>query len=185
MATINKSKVTVINRGFTIFFIVICFLLSLIQSQEAYAEMKKISVTSKLLKTLIKTDETYPDQTRVRFTNNLQMFSSADPDWDKAKVFGVRYSINPTRDGDPYNGCLAITHHNGDQTFIKYEGSWKWALPKDGVSWISESKGKFTGGTGKFEGISGTVTIKVEGRGPNHYVSSKWEVEYEIASTNN
>ena len=180
MATINKSKVTVINRGFTVIFIVICFLLSLIQSQEAYAEMKKVSVASKLLKTLITTDETYPDQTRVRFINNLQIFSSADPEWDKAKVFGVRYSINPTRDGDPYNGCLAITHHNGDQTFIKYDGSWKWALPKGSHSWISESKGKFTGGTGKFEGISGTFTVTVEGRGPSHYVSSKWEVEYEI-----
>jgi hypothetical protein len=71
--------------------------------------MKIVAGTSKLLKRLITTNETYPDQTRVRFTNNLQMFSSADPDWDKAKVFGVRYSINPTRDGDPYNGCLAIT----------------------------------------------------------------------------
>ena len=185
MATINKSKVTIINRSFIIFFIVICFLLSLIQSQEAYAEKKKVSVTSKLLKTLITTDETYPDQTRVRFINNLQIFSSADPDWDKAKFFGVRYSVNPTRDGDPYNGCVAITHHNGDQTFIKYAGSWKWVLPKDGLSWISESKGEFSGGTGKFEGISGTVTIKVEGKGPSHYVSSKWEFEYEMASTNN
>ena len=73
MATINKSKVTIIKRSFIIFFIVICFLLSLIQSQEAYAEKKKVSVTSKLLKTLITTDEIYPDQTRVRFTNNLQI----------------------------------------------------------------------------------------------------------------
>ncbi len=161
MTTINKIKVTIINWGLISIFIIICFFGSIVHNKEAYAEMKKVSITSKLLKTLISTDETYPDQTRVRFINNLQMYSSADPDWDKAKVFNVRYSINPTRDGDPYNGCLAITHHNGDQTFIKFDGSWKWALPKDGVSWISDSNGKFTGGTGKFEGISGTVTIKV------------------------
>jgi hypothetical protein len=94
------------------------------------------------------------------------------------------FRINPTRDGDDYNGYLAITHHNGDQTFVKYDGSWKWALPKDGYSWISESKGRFTGGTGKFEGISGTITVKVEGNGQS-YLSSKWEAEYEITSNNN
>jgi hypothetical protein len=43
MTTINKSKVTIINPGLTSIFIVICFLLSLIQSQEAYAEMEKVS----------------------------------------------------------------------------------------------------------------------------------------------
>ncbi len=185
MATTNKSKVAVINRAYTTIFFAICFLLTLIQSPEADAEMKKISVTSKLLKTLLTSDEIYPDQTKVRFINNLQILSSADLDWDKAKVFGVRYYINPTRDGDPYKGCVAITHHNGDQTFIRFDGSWKWIEPKDGFSWISESKGEFTGGTGKFEGISGTVTITVEGKGPRHYVSSKWEFEYELASTNN
>ena len=176
MIATNKSKVIIIS----IFIIVIFLGGSIFHVHEAYAEMKIVAGTSKLLKRLITTNETYPDQTRVRFINTLQMYSSADPDWDKAKVFSVSYSINPTHDGDPYNGCLAITHHNGDQTFIKYDGSWKWALPKDGLSWISESKGKFTGGTGKFEGISGTFTVTVEGRGPSHYVSSKWEVEYEI-----
>ena len=89
------------------------------------------------------------------------------------------FYINPTRDGDDYKGCLVVTHQNGDQTFVEYDGSWKWALPKDGASWISESKGRFTGGTGKFEWISGTITIKVEGKYKS-YVSATWEAEYEI-----
>jgi hypothetical protein len=173
MMTINKSKVIIIS-----IFIIIFFGGSIVHIQEASAEMKKVYGTSQLLRRLVTDDNNY-DQTRFRLINNIQLYSSADPDWNKAKVFSIYYYINPTRDGDPYNGLLAITHHNGDQTFVKYDGSWKWALPKDGYSWISESKGRFTGGTGKFEGISGTITIKVEGSGQS-YISSKWETEYEI-----
>ena len=170
--TINKSKVIII------IFVMIFFGGSIFHVHEAYAEMKKVSGTSELLKRLL-SEETYYDQTKIRLINNIQLYSSADPDWDKAKVFSIYYYINPTYDGDDYKGYLAITHQNGDQTFLKYDGSWKWALPKDGLSWISESKGKFTGGTGKFEGIRGAITIKVEGRDQN-YVSAEWEAEYEI-----
>ena len=192
MATLNKSKVTVINRGFTIIFIIICFLLSIIQSQEAYAEMKKVSGTSKHVNRLI-AYETYYPQTKVRFRNNLQMFSSADPDWDKAKIFTVfyyinpitvYYHINPTGEGDDYKGCAAITYANGDQAFIMYDGSWKWVLPRDGFRWTSETKGIFTGGTGKFEGIKGTFTSKGKGVGRSN-TTGEWEIEYEIASTRN
>jgi hypothetical protein len=138
----------------------ILLIYSAIQSQEAYAEVKKVSVTSKLIKVLMTTNDIYPDQTKVRFINNLQIFSSADPDWNNAKVFGVRYFINPTRDGDPYRGCVAITHNNGDQTFIKFEGSWKWAEPKDGVSWISESKGEFIGAQANLRALVGPLRLR-------------------------
>ena len=172
-----------ISRDLTAFFFVSCLLLSLFFSQEAYAEMKKVSGTSKLLESLITTGATYPDQTRVRFINNLQMYSSADSDWDKAKVFSAYFYINPTRQGDDYNGCLAITHPNGDQTFIKYDGSWQWVLPRDGYRWTAETKGQFTGGTGKFKGIRGTISSKGKGDGPKD-LGSEWEIEYEIAPAN-
>ena len=174
---------TNISRDLTSIFIAICFLFLLIQSQEAYAEMKKVSGTSKQIAKLL-ADETLYDQTKVRFVNTLKMYSSADPDQDKAKVFSAYLYINPTRQGDDYNGCLAITHPNGDQTFIKYVGSWKWVLPRDGYRWTSETKGVFTGGTGKFEGVKGTRTSKGKGDG-RKVLGSEWKIEYEIASTNN
>ena len=52
-------------------------------------------------------------------------------------------------------------------------------LTKDGVNWISESKGRFTRGTGEFQSISETITIKVE-RKYKSYTSATWEAQYEI-----
>jgi len=173
MMTINKSKVIIFS-----IFVMLFFGGSIFHVHEASAEMKRVSGTSELLKRIV-TSQSLFNETNVRLINNLQLYSSSDPDWDKARVFSMYFYINPTRDGDDYKGCLVVTHQNGDQTFFEYDGSWKWALPKDGISWISESKGRFTGGTGKFERISGTITVKVVGRGQS-YVSSNWEVEYEI-----
>ena len=145
--------------------------------------MKKVSGTSKRV-IESRAYEKYYEQTKVRFANNLQMYSSADPDWDKAKVFSVYYYVNPTRQGDDFDGYLAITHPNGDQTFVKYEGAWNWVLPREGSRWIIESKGQFTAGTGKFKGIRGTFISKMNGDGSRE-LEQVWEVEYEIASTNN
>ena len=179
MNPINKISV----RGLVSVTFVICILLSINYSQKAYAEMKKVSGTSTQISKL-SADQILHDQTKVRFVNNLHLFNSTDADWDKAKVFSAYFYINPTRQGDDYNGCFAITHANGDQTFIEYEGSWKWVLPRDGYRWTSETKGRFTGGTGKFEGISGTWASKGKGDGQKD-LGGEWEIEYEIASTNN
>ena len=146
MTNFNKIKSAIINRGLTGIFFVSCLLLSLFLSQEAYAEMKKVSGTSKLLSTLTAV-ETNKLQTNVRFVNKLVEWSSADLTWDKAKIFSVYFYINPTRQGDDYMGSFAITNTNGDQAFIEYDGSWKWVLPREGYRWTSETKGQFTGGT--------------------------------------
>jgi hypothetical protein len=170
-------------RGFISIFIVISIFLSIIYSQKAYAEMKEVFGTSTLISNLY-AGQIFHDQTNVRFVNNLHMFSSTDADWDKARAFNAYFYINPTRQGDNYNGCFAITHANGDQTFVQYEGSWKWVLPRNGLRWTSESKGRFTGGTGKFEGIRGTWASKGKGDGTKD-LGGEWEIEYEISSTNN
>jgi hypothetical protein len=175
MMTTNKSKVII-----TSIFILIFFGGSIVHIQEASAEMKKISGTSTLLKELLN-DSKYHNQANVRFTQALEMFSSADPDWDKAKIITAYYYVNPKGEEDNYNGSFVITHHTGDQTFIRYEGEWKWALPKDRINWTAETRGYFTGGTGKFEGIIGTITVKL--RGGSSPRSANWEVEYEINRT--
>jgi hypothetical protein len=159
-----------------------CFVLSPDMSQKAHAAMKKISGTTTQLTQLL-TEEIVFDQTRVRFRNNLGMFSSADPDWDTAKVFNAYFYINPTRQGDDYTGCFAITHPNGDQTFITYKGSWKWVVPMDGYRWTAETTGQFTGGTGKFQGIRGTFFSQGKGDGRKH-LGSAWDIAYEVATDN-
>ena len=181
MTTINKITATITNRGLTSIFIVFCLLLPLIQSQEVYAEMKKVTGTSKPVDRLLSV-ERYHSGTNVRFVNQLLAYNSVDPDWDKAKVFSAYYYINPTGQGDEFRGCFAITHSNGDQTFISYDGSWKWVLPRDGFRWTSEIIGEFTGGSGEFQGIRGILRSKVKGDGQN-VIGGEWEVEYEITST--
>ena len=185
MTTINKSKATIINRGLTSIIIVICFLFSLFQSQEAYAEKKKVTGTSKRVDRLLDTSTLY-DQTKVELVNNLNVFSSADPDWDKAIFYEVLYYVNPAfpPKGDEYRGCGSISLPNGDNAFIKHSGSWQFVVPKDGNRWTGEFSGRFTGGTGKLKGIRGTFKIKGKGDGFKN-VTGEWDVEYEKSPINN
>lgn len=183
MTPIKQSKKSITFRSLASIFILTCLLLSPNFIQRAYAEMKKASGTSEQINKLHANNTSY-GQTNVRFVSNLHMYSSTDSDWNKAMVFSTYFYINPTRQGDDYEGCLAITHSSGDQTFIKYNGSWKWVLPRDGYRWTSEAKGKFTGGTGKFKGIRGTFSSKGKGDGRKD-LGSEWEIEYEITPTIN
>jgi len=179
MTTLNKSKVTIINWGLTTLFIVICLLLSLTQIQETYAEMQKVSATSKRVANLF-SSESSNMQATVRFVvDTASIYSSSDPDWDKAKIFSAWHTINPTDQGEDFKGCYAITHPNGDQTFLHYDGSWKWVLPRDGNKWTSEEYGYFTGGTGKFNGITGFFTGKGKGDGPTD-ATVELQFEYEV-----
>ena len=92
MMTINKSRVIILS-----IFIMIFFGGSIVHIQEASAEMKKVYRTSQLLRRLVTDDNIY-DQTTFRLINNIQLYSSADPDWNKAKVFSIYYYINLTLD---------------------------------------------------------------------------------------
>ena len=178
MTTNKKRKVTTINRALMSIFIVLCFFLSLNQSQEAYAEMKKVSGTYEQIAKLID-GRTIHGQTTVLIANYRFMYSSSDPDWDKATTFDLRYYVNPTFQEDKYGGYAATTHPNGDQTFTEFNGTWKWVLPRDGFKWTTLYEGIFTGGTGKFKGIKGTITIK--GKGETQMIhTGEWEVLYEI-----
>lgn len=174
---------TNINRGLIGIFIAICFLFLQIQSQEAYAEMKKVSGNSKQSAKLF-TDYSHADKTVIKLDNYHYIFTSAESDWDKAKVFRVLYYLNPTNQGDEYTGCLVITHQSGDQIFVKYEGAWKWTTPRNGYQWILEEQGRITGGDGKFEMIKGLYRAKGKGD-REEYAEGEWEIEYEIASSSN
>lgn len=176
MTTINKSKVTIINRSLTSIFLVICFLLSLIQSQEAYAEMKKVSGTSKTIACLARTRPEIA-VADCHFWVSLDVYhsvlSSADPDWNNARFFYVLDAVRPIERDD--RGFGVITHPGGDQTFIKFVG--RLISVTGGSEMTGESEGFFIGGTGKFKDIKARWLLKwkwtvTEG------TMGEWEVEY-------
>ena len=172
MTTINKSKVTIINWGLTTIFIVICFLLSLIQIQEAYAEMKKVSATSKRVANLF-SSKSSKMQATVRFVNTTSIYSSADPDWNNAPFSYIEYDESAKEWGD--RGYGVITRPSGDQTFIKF-------MVRDisetaGIGSTGEWEGVFIGGTGKFKDIKARWLYKWK-RTVTEGEVAEWEVEY-------
>lgn len=184
MTIFKKCKPTVICQSLFGFFIVSCFLISLFQSQNAYAEMKKVTGTSKVVSTLLDFETSrFQEDVRVQYTNRLNEWSSADPTWNKGKVFTVYFFINPTRLGDDFMGSLAFTDPNGDQAFVQYVGSWKYDSPSTDLHWNAEEKGTFIGGTGKFKGVKGSYKAKTKGTGAKR--SIEWEINYEIVSPDN
>ncbi len=170
MTSVKGSKMIVTIWGLVgILVVVVWLLVSVMQSHEACAERKKVSGTIKSLTPLA---HDYPEDTR--FDAGLWVLSSADPDWDNALVFDVRSEL-PT----PHNlwwGYQAITHPGGDQTFVKYEAPME---QLGGPDRLYKIQGSYMGGTGKFKGIGGSITIKekhtvVEG------IKAEWETEYEV-----
>jgi hypothetical protein len=173
MTIIRKIKANIINRGLTSIFLVICFLSSLIQSQEAYAEMKKVSGTSKTIARLAQTPIAVagsPAKGILRVFNSV--LSSADPDWNDACFFYVEYAESTKDWGE--KGYGVITHPGGDQTFIRFMSK---LTSTAGSESTGEWEGLFLGGSGKFKDIRARWLLKwkrimTEGR------VAEWEVEY-------
>jgi len=164
------SKMTVSIWGLIGILVITAWLfVSVMQSHEAYAERKKVSGT---IKSCTHLAYDYPEDTRFRV--DLWVLSSADPDWNNALVFDVRCEL-PT----PHNlwwGYRAITHPGGDQTFVKYEAPME---QLGGPDIIYRIEGSYMGGTGKFKGIGGSITIK-EKRTVVEGITAEWETEYEV-----
>ena len=153
MTPTSKSKRTIITRGFTSFFIVICFLVSLNFSQEAYAESKKVSGT------IVDADVTSLAKRSIRIPNcehylylNVRhaILRSDDPDWNNASYFYITYKGFGIDHIDEYYGYASISHPGGDQTFYKFAGK---IISASGANSAGETEGIIIHGTVKFEGI--------------------------------
>ena len=169
------AKLMLEARPAAVLLVVACLLVSVMQSQEAYAERKKVSGTVRSVIELV--------QERVRQFDNIHdidfrvevwVISSTDPDWDNAHAFCIRYTL-PTK-VTHYEGYQAITHPGGDQTFVKYEAPME---QLGGPDVIYKIKGSYMGGTGKFKGIAGSITIK-EKRTVAEGITVEWETEYQV-----
>jgi hypothetical protein len=178
MTTINKNKVTIINRGLTGIFIVICFLFSQIQSQEAYAEMKKVSGTSKTFDRLSRSRIPFYNTTVKDYINGYlrvyhAVLNSADPDWNNARLFYILYDESAKEWGD--RGYGVITHPSGDQAFIKFKS--REITITGGSEMTGEWEGFFIGGTGKFKDIKARWLSKWKWTVREGEVA-EWKVEY-------
>jgi len=170
------NKMTVSIWGLIGILVIGAWLLaSLIQSQEAYAESRKVSGTAKLMTELARDLIHLPDNISfILLKIDLWVLNSADPDWDNAYIFDVRHT-------DPnklwvWKAYHAITHPGGGQTFMKFEGKEK---PLEQEGGIRELKGLYIGGTGKFKGITGFSTFKDTSIATGES-TAEWETEYEV-----
>ena len=152
-----------------------CFLLSIIQTPEAYGEKKKVSGTyTENDKTRLTTARfSIPDSTlNVNISVQSVVLHSDDPDWNNARFFTVCY--NGPGKVDLSTGFGTIIHPSGDQTFIEYESKLK---SSGGVDVTGEAEGIFLRGTGKFTGIKARYLIKWKST-MTEGDTAEWEVQY-------
>ena len=174
-ATAKNGKKTISIRGIVCILVgTTCFLVPLIQSQEAYAERKKASGTvterTELARDHIRSTEYKPPIPVGEMETIFGVYSSDDPEWNNATFFSVWLIENLN-----FIGHAVVTFEGGDQIFLTVEGKLKALNVHD---WSSDHEGWFEGGTGKFKGIKGTWREKIM-----HVMSgvtTEWEAEYEI-----
>jgi hypothetical protein len=152
----------------------------LLQTQEAYAGGKKVSGTAKVdaIQSQVKMYPGDNPQHEITLTSRRDVWQSADPDWNNVQMHLVSYSDYTAGTG-AHRGNVVRVHPNGDKTFHAYEGMTKTVPKPEGSPEVTfEGRLWFTGGTGKFTGITGGGTYKgqVTKAGPTY----EWEVEYEV-----
>jgi len=179
------TKLACRSRAVLIFAILVS-LLSLALSEDASAEGKKISGTAKFGPTLSQTTLLPGDvpQHQVALVTRLQSWNSADPDWNNVEVTNFVFSDFTAGTGY-HRGYNANVHPGGHRTFLGFEGRSNRTTNPDG-SWESKFEGKlwFTGGTGKFQGVTGEGSYigksgAASGTAP---ISGtyEWQLEYKL-----
>jgi hypothetical protein len=152
-------------------FLALALLFVSIQTQEAYAERKKVSGTCKVITQLTRAN--IPCGGPGAFVPLWawhSMLNSDDPDWNSVQRFFFQYDdITKER---YFRGYGVNTHPNGDQTFFQYKGK-REPIGTGPYDYTWKTEGFFIKGTGKFKGITGGKTSMAE-------KTWEWEAEYEI-----
>jgi hypothetical protein len=166
-----------------LFVLVGWFLVSLIQTREAQAAAKKISGTSQGF-VVVSSTTMWPGDApnhEIILIHSRYMDHSADPDFDNVQFTSVSV-IDHTAGMGTFRGYDVGTHPSGDQYFLAYEGMIKTGKKPDGsLETTAEVKWGFTGGIGRFKGITGGGTTKTKGTpGISGSFTAEWEGEYEI-----
>jgi hypothetical protein len=160
--------------------------LLVLPAQQSQAEGKKISGTGKFGPTmsqalLLPTDV---PKREITLVNRVQTWNSADPDWNNVEVTQFVFADYVAGTGYP-RGYWVNVHPGGDKTFLSYEGRTTRTANPDG-SWESKFEGamRFTGGTGKFQGITGEGRYVGKGASPGPMTAVtatfEWQAEYSL-----
>jgi len=171
----KESKKIVGIRGVVgIFFIVFCFMVSLVQTHEVCAESKKVSGTlearTELSREWIRSTEFKPPTPVGEMVTISGVYSSDDSEWNNATFFSVYFIENLN-----FLEHSIITFEGGDQIYRKVKSKIKALNVHD---WTSDHVGWFIEGTGKFKGIKGRWREKILHEMSK--ITTEWEVEYEI-----
>ena len=114
----------------------------------------------------------------VTLINLRAVDNSADPDFNNVQVNEILVSDYTAGTGRDW-GHRAGTHPDGDKMYMSFEGTAKTVIKPDGSPDTTfEGKWWYTGGTGKFKGITGDGTYK--GKATAEGITYTWEGEYEI-----
>lgn len=176
MSITRKRVMTAYYRSLTGLFLVLALLFLSIQTQEAYAERKKVSGTQKVITQLARANiPCFRPGSWVPLWAWHSMLISDDPDWNNAQRFYFQYD-EVTKERH-FRGFGVNTHPNGDQTFFQYKGK-REPIGTGPYDYTWEFEGFFLKGTGKFEGIKGSIVAK--GKTSMAEKTWDWEVEYVI-----
>ena len=157
--------------------VVLWLLGSVLQTQEAYAAGKKVSVTGKVdaIQSRVVMSPGDNPQHEVTLTSRRDVWQSTDPDWNNVQTHHVIYGDATDGTGTGRGNVVGV-RPNGDKTFSAFEGTQKAVTKPDGSRAVTvEGKWWLTGGTGKFTGITGGGTYK-----GTVGVGYEFEGEYEI-----
>ena len=176
MATAKSGKKTISILAIVCTLVISTLLLmSLIPTQEAYADKKKITGTSEVIARLARTKIPVPKSTeKGRLDVYHAVMKSDDPDWNNARFFFIIYDASLGEWTDKVYGV--ITHPGGDQTFIEIED--KMTSETSASKYTGVTEGFFLKGTGKFENIRARWKSKWAKNAFKGERIDEWTVEY-------
>jgi hypothetical protein len=146
----------------------------------AGAEARKISGTAKVMAVLAQTMMTLGDKPghEVSLIRHLELDNSADPNFDNIEYDVVETTDYVTGSG-MHHGYRVSTMTGGDKLYSAYEGTTNVAARPGAFPEVTfAGKWWFTGGTGKFAGITGGGTYK--GQAGSAGVTWDWQGDYDV-----
>lgn len=126
------------------------------------AEAKRIAGKDTYERTIARMEILPSDIPHHHMVQQVTVFvtESDDPDFNSISVTTYE-QVDGMKKGGTHKGYRIQHHENGDETYIRFEGSYKVSEKEEGV-YESHFQGRWelTGGTGKFENIKGNGTYK-------------------------
>jgi hypothetical protein len=101
-----------------------------------------------------------PDDLEIGQEVRVDNVRSADPEWDGATITVYEQNLSYPSHGS-YRSYGLVHTRAGDVAYVELAGTWDVVMQNGQfVDAPFEAKGRFVGGTGKLEGLTGSVVVK-------------------------